>query len=283
MQLWSTDGPPRLVRSLAGLRSMFGQPEAVQSVAFSPDGRVLAASDDDKTGPVRGEATGSDFASVAVWQVGTGRLLVTPADLNASPGNGVQPVGDDLLAFSPNGGLLALSLFDRSILILDPTTGQVRQVLISAAGTTSLAFAPDGTLANGTPAGTVELWNPITGREIDPPLLVAAAPSPVSPSTGPGRGSRPPPRGRARSSCGSLPGSDSWALPSAPTRAPRRRWHSSPADDRLLGIDDDGHGFAWPISLAAWERQACTIASRSLARQEWTQLGIDARYATVCP
>jgi WD40 repeat protein len=45
VQLWSADRTPRFVRSLVGLRSTFGQTEAIQAVAFSPDGRLLAASD----------------------------------------------------------------------------------------------------------------------------------------------------------------------------------------------------------------------------------------------
>jgi WD40 repeat protein len=46
VQLWDVDGTPRLVHSLNGLGSLTGLPEAIQSLAFSPDGTLLAASDD---------------------------------------------------------------------------------------------------------------------------------------------------------------------------------------------------------------------------------------------
>jgi WD40 repeat protein len=92
---------------------------------------------------------------VAIWQAATGKLLVSPSGLNPDLGPGIQPAGDELLAFSPDGKLLALSMFDHTVLILDPSTGRVRQVLVSATGITSLAFAPDGTFADGTAGGTV--------------------------------------------------------------------------------------------------------------------------------
>ena len=45
VQLWRVDGAPRLARSLTGLHAVPGPPEAIQAVAFSPDGQLLAASD----------------------------------------------------------------------------------------------------------------------------------------------------------------------------------------------------------------------------------------------
>jgi WD40 repeat protein len=282
VELWSTSGEPRLVRRLIGLHSMFGQPEAIQSVAFSPSGRLVAASDDDKTGTAIGQATDEDFAGVAVWQAATGRLIATPTDLNGALGNGVKPVGDDLLAFSPNGRLLALSLFDRSVLILDPTTGQVRQVLISATGTTSLAFAPDGTLANGTAAGTVELWNPITGREIDPPLLVGAAPVASIAFDRSGQWFATAAQGERSVKLWLASGLGQLG-PGFTTERGATTAVAFGAGGRLLAIGDDGRGFEWPISPLDWEREACTVAGRGMTRPEWTQLGIDARYTTVCP
>ena len=283
VQLWGLDGRPRLLRSLDGLGSMFGQPEAVQSIAFSPDGQLIAASDDDKTGPVQGQATDNDYAGLAVWQAATGRLVESPGGLNGLVGLGVQPAGDDLVAFSPNGRLLALSLFDRSVLILNPYTGQVRQVLISPAGTTSLAFAPDGTLANGTPAGTVELWNPITGKQIAPALQVAATPvtSIAFDRTGERFATAAQAEGTVELWLTSRLGELGPALSTDQGATSTAGFDSR--GEGLLAVDDDGEAFSWPISLAAWERQACTVAGRNLTRQEWSQLGIATPYTTVCP
>lgn len=283
VQLWSTRGAPRLVRSLTGLRSLFGQPEAIQSLSFSPGGRLLAASDDDKSGPVEGEDTNDDFASVAVWQAGTGRLVATPTDENGLLGHGVKPVGDDLIAFSPDGRLLAVSQFDRSILILDASNGQVRQVLLSATGTTSLAFAPDGTLADGTPSGTVELWNPVSGKQVDPPLLAAATPvtSIAFDRTGQRLATAAQGGGtiklwltRALQQVGPALDTDQGATETVAFE---------PGGGGLLAVDDDGGGFTWPASLSGWEHRACAVAGRGLTRQEWARLGTGGGYTSVCP
>jgi WD40 repeat protein len=165
------DGPPRLIRSLTGLRSLAGLPEAIQALAFSPDGTLVAASDDNETRSVRDTAA-LPVARLAIWQTATGTLVAPPRDLGV--GNG--PGGSDVLAFSRDGRLLAVSLLDGGVLVLDPSTGQARRKLSYPGDVSiSLAFAPDGTLATGNLAGTVELWNPTTGQR-RPPLLAASAP-----------------------------------------------------------------------------------------------------------
>src|SRR5262249_46962414 len=98
VQLWGVNGTPQLVRSLLGLTPLPGQPEAIQSLAFSPDGTLLAASDKSQTTAV-GHTLVSPVATMAVWHVDTGALVATPADLGA--GNGLN--GSDVVAFSPDG------------------------------------------------------------------------------------------------------------------------------------------------------------------------------------
>ena len=46
VQLWRIGRTPRLERSLSGLQAIFGKPEAIQALSFSPDGRLIAGSDD---------------------------------------------------------------------------------------------------------------------------------------------------------------------------------------------------------------------------------------------
>ena len=52
VQLWSVDGTPRLARSLSGLAPLPGLGEAIQSLAFSPDGELLAGSDKSQTATI---------------------------------------------------------------------------------------------------------------------------------------------------------------------------------------------------------------------------------------
>jgi WD40 repeat protein len=283
VQLWSTAGAPRLVHSLLGLRSLAaGQPEAIQSIAFSHDGRLVAASDDDKAGSIARGASGSlqDLPSLAIWQVASGRLVTSPSvSMDYVP----QAAGDDLLAFSPNDKLLALSTFDRNIQILDPSTGETRQAFTSVAGTTALTFAPDGTLANGTPAGTVELWNPVTGKQISGSLDVGTAPVTSIAFDPTGRlfatGSRR--EGTAKLWFTAALQQQGAALSTDPGTTSTAVFE--PGGARLLAVNDHGDAFTWPMSLTAWEHQACAVAGRNLSRQEWSILATGRPYSTVCP
>ena len=166
LQLWNVSGPPHLVRALSMPRPAGHFLEAVQSVAFSADNRLIAASD--ATGRPGGAPPSGH---IAIWRTRTG-APVTAALKFAAPGNDV--------AFSRDGRLLAVALGDGRVLILDSSNGrQVRTIHPlegDNGGTVSLAFAPNGTLASGTYAGVVQLWNPSTGAPISHPVLVAAAP-----------------------------------------------------------------------------------------------------------
>ena len=281
MQLWTTDGVPHRLRSFAGLLSLFGNPEAVQAIAFSPDGRLLAASDDDKAGPIGTGEHSDDYANVAVWQAATGRLLASPSDLNASLGH-VTASGNDLVAFSPDAKLLAMSMFDRSILILDARTGAIRQVISSVDGATALAFAPDGTLVAGTPAGTVERWNPRTGDEIGSPLVAAA--SPVTSIAF-------DPSGASFVTAGEGSGAVKlWLSSKLQQEGPTLNTDPGatstvafePHGDRMIAVDDHGRAVTWPTSISAWERSACAVAGRNLT-PGGGQLITGPSYAPVCP
>jgi WD40 repeat protein len=279
VQLWALDRAPRLVRSLSGLRSLAGLPEAIQALAFSPDGKLVAASDDSETRSVRDTAA-LPLALLAVWRTGTGTLIAPPRDLGV--GNG--PGGSDVLAFSRDGKLLAVSLLHGGVLVLDASTAQMRRKLsYPGDDTISLAFAPDGMLATGTLAGIVELWNPNTGARLAPPLLAASAPV---------TGVAFDPTGRRLATTGYHEGTVKlWFTSTLQEEGPALNTDPGatstaafePAGRGLVAIDDYGNGFTWPTSLAAWEHHACAVAARNLSRQEWARFVAEPRYATVCP
>ncbi len=119
----------------------------VKAVAFSPDGRTLAA----------GDVSGH----VYLWDPATGVLRVTLTD----PGSAQI----ESAAFSPNGRILATGDGTGVTYFWDAATG--RQVAALAdpgsKGVDTLAFSPDGTmLATGDYNGTTYLWKVATRTRI---------------------------------------------------------------------------------------------------------------------
>jgi WD40 repeat protein len=122
----------------------------VNSVAFSPDGKILA--------------TGSVDGTVRLWNVAaaTGRQIrsLRTAD----------PYGPTWVAFSPHGKTLATDSFGfipathssrGTARLWNVATGQqIGQLAKVNSGVDAVAFSPDGkTLAAGSTDGTARLWN----------------------------------------------------------------------------------------------------------------------------
>jgi WD40 repeat protein len=117
------------------IASTFGEGEALRSLAFSPDGTVLASA---------GGNT-EDFA-IRIWDVGSGQLLHT---LDGHTSIVWQ------IAFSPDGQMLASVSSDGTAKIWDWRTGADTKSLDFPDQVVSVTFSPDGqTLA----VGGVEAW-----------------------------------------------------------------------------------------------------------------------------
>jgi WD40 repeat protein len=114
---------------------------AVDSVAFSPSGRIIAAGD-----------TGGH---VGLWNSASGRRTVTLAQ--------GSPV--DSVAFSPNGQILAAGDYSGHVALWNTASGQRTVTLAESSPVLSLAFSPNGQiLAAGDYAGDIGLWNIANGR-----------------------------------------------------------------------------------------------------------------------
>ncbi len=278
VQLWSVEGAPHFVRSFSDLVPLPGQGEAIQSLAFSPDGALLAASDKSQTTALGHTATAL-VANLAVWRVASGGTVMPPTDLGGA--NSLN--GSDVVAFSPDGKLLAASLLTGGVRIYDPLGGDlVRTLSDPGDDSISLAFGPKGALAGGTLGGTVELWNAATGKRVGAPLLadsVAITSVAFDPS------------GRRFATAGSGDGTIKlWFIAGLQQEGPRLASDPDatsvaafePGGKALLVVDDHGGAFAWPTSLGAWETDACSLAGRNLTRAEWAQLVAGPAYTTVC-
>ena len=139
----------------------------VSSVAFSPDGRILASASD-------GTYYRPGAGTIQLWDV------ADPARPAAAGRSSTNAHGFSSLAFSPRGHILAsgdlsgvVQLWD----VADPARlAALGRIRTGTPGFTSVAFSPDGrTLASGGDTGHIRLWNvadPGRPAALGPPLSV---------------------------------------------------------------------------------------------------------------
>jgi len=279
LQLWDVSGAPHLVRTLTMAPSTRHVPGAIQSVAFSADGRLIAASDVSND-PV----TETVNSRIAIWRARTGTPITTALQRGTTA---------NAVAFSRDGRLLAVATGSAivptagPVLILHSSNGtQLRAIHpleSGSGGTTSLAFAPNGTLATGTYAGVVQLWNPSTGASIGHPVLVAAAPvaSIAFDPSGQRFATAGGPEGGLKLWFTSSLQQDGTTLD--PEEGTSGNAQFTPNGQGLLSVDANGNGSLWPVSLPALANHACAVAGRNLTREEWSRFITGYRYSQVCP
>ncbi len=123
----------------------FAHGEAATGLAFSPDGRLLAA------------AGGRPETGASVWDTSSG------AEVSRVVGQWTTDV-----AFSPDGTLIATSSFDGPVKLWETFTGdEIPRPSGHEASTWGLAFTADGTrLATSSEDGTARIWDVESGGEL---------------------------------------------------------------------------------------------------------------------
>lgn len=131
------------------LRTLSGPSDAVRAVAFSADGKLLAAAGGS---PSRG-------GEVVLWDAASGERART-----------IEGHRDYVYAaaFSPSGRFLATGSYDKVIRLWYPGTGKERAKLSEHLDAVfALAFSPDGKwLASGSGDRTVKVWDVSSGQRL---------------------------------------------------------------------------------------------------------------------
>ncbi len=138
----NSNGEVHLINTITGgLSFTLSNEDTIKCVAFSPDGRILAAG----TQPI-------DGGDIVLWDIVDKQIIAT---LKGHTG------WVNSVSFSPDGSKLASGSSDGTIRLWDVETMKSIATLKGHTGwVNSVSFSPDGSkLASGSSDGTIRLWD----------------------------------------------------------------------------------------------------------------------------
>src|SRR6266481_8187652 len=145
-QLTDQMGDPLPAGVLARMGTIrFRHGNQISSLAYAPDGKVLASAGYDNT--------------LRLWDPVTGKEL-------RKLGGSYNPLSS--VSFSPDGKTIVAGSYDNVIRFWDAASGNlVRQFVNNQGGIQGLIYAPDGrTLATRGWDNVIWLWDPRTGKQL---------------------------------------------------------------------------------------------------------------------
>ena len=140
-------------------------PQAIVSLAFSPDSRTLATENANRTITFWEVASGKQRnllgKAVGGQPQGNAGMMAFEVALDGLPGGFSEPGGPVGLVFAPDGRTLAVRGSDRTVKVWEVATGKVIDQLKGHGGRIeTVAFAADGkALASGASDTTILLWD----------------------------------------------------------------------------------------------------------------------------
>ena len=289
--------------------------DIVTSLAFSPDGAILAVSGGHGQVVTYEAATGRELARWTASEIGWVNSLAFAPDgtvvtanddgriASWDPATGelrnelrVTPLASDPDAFtgavwravpSPDGSTLAVVTYEvgsgQELMDLDAETGDVVWDGVEAdLWNTVVAWSPDGRFiaTGGWQSGKLNMWDAATGKRVAEPAQASA--------------------GWVLSLDfawdGSLvvTGSTDGTVRLFETETLKQVGSNILADDNLwvtadvmpgdemLILSNSGHAWRWDLNPVRWARQACVVANRRLTRSEWRAFLPDREYAPSC-
>jgi WD40 repeat protein len=273
-------GPPEYLPYLPpGVDPKTKTRNELRAVAFSADGEVLAAGEDD--------------AKIYLWDVPSGAALGEPLRMPnrilASPNDDdygrILGRSIEAIAFSPDGSELVAS--DGTSVVLWRTSDRSKIATLPLndpfGRVNTLAFSPDGrTLATGQGDGTLRFWNTSSWEEVgvgvkvasEAVLAVAFDPSGTMLVTAGDDSSVRLIDVATRTEIGqAFPG-----IAGPPAFAA-----FTPDGSHIIAGNVANHLYEWDVDPTDWAAHACEVAGRNFTPAEWNAYLPGRPYQAVCP